>query len=101
MSLRTMVAPLSFRPARPLGKGLAPPRIGLPRIGLPRIDLLTLYGAWIDRMEDARRLREMDPRQARDIGCAPGEDRGPEGFAADPRPLWGLGLTPMPGPRKP
>lgn len=93
MTLRTMVAPLSFRVAHRPDRGP----------GLPRIDLLALYGAWINRMEDARRLREMDPRQARDIGCAPGGDHGPEGFAADPRPLWGLGLTPMPdaGLRKP
>ena len=38
----------------------------------------------------------MEPRQARDIGCAAGTERAPEAFAADPRPLWGLGLTPMP-----
>ncbi|AWV21549.1 hypothetical protein RADP37_00798 [Roseomonas mucosa] len=86
MTLRTMVAPLSFRAARWPGR----------RLALPRIDLLALYGAWIGRMEDARRLSEMEPRQARDIGCAAGTERAPETFAADPRPLWGLGLTPMP-----
>jgi hypothetical protein len=47
---------------------------------------------WADR----RRLREIDPHFARDIGVAPGWDRAPEGFVVDPRPLWGIGLTPQP-----
>jgi chromosome segregation protein len=41
-------------------------------------------------------IAELEPRLARDIGAAPGGERRPEGFVADPRPLWGIGLTPQP-----
>jgi len=51
---------------------------------------------WIRQAADRRHLREMDPRLARDIGVARGWDRPPEGFVVDPRPLWGIGLTPQP-----
>jgi uncharacterized protein YjiS (DUF1127 family) len=61
-----------------------------------RPSLLERYGAWLQRRQDAARLREMDPRSAADIGAAPGADRAPAGFAVDPRPLWRLGLAPMP-----
>ena len=52
---------------------------------------------WLRRMRDARALRDLEPRLARDIGTAPGRDLPPEGFVVDPRPLWGVGLTPQPG----
>jgi hypothetical protein len=58
--------------------------------------LLARCGDWLRRRNDAARLREMEPHLARDVGVAPGCDRGPEGFALDPRPLWGVGLTPRP-----
>lgn len=61
-----------------------------------RRGLLARCREWLRRRDDAARLREMDPRLARDIGVAPGGDRRPEGFAVDPRPLWGVGLTPWP-----
>lgn len=71
-----------------------------PRVagGKPRArrSLLARYGEWLRRLDDAQRLREADPRLAQDIGAALGCDRPPEGFAADPRPLWGIGLTPGP-----
>jgi hypothetical protein len=66
------------------------------RVGLLARWLLVRCGDWLRRRCDAARLRGMEPRLARDIGVAPGCDRGPEGFAVDPRPLWGIGLTPQP-----
>jgi hypothetical protein len=39
---------------------------------------------------------ELEPRLARDIGVSPSGNGMPEGFAIDPRPLWGIGLTPEP-----
>lgn len=68
--------------------------IGAPRRAQP--GLLARLRAWLRRREGAARLREMDPAQARDIGVPPGPDRPPEGFAVDPRPLWGIGLVPRP-----
>lgn len=72
-----------------------------PSLASATLRLLARYGAWISRRDDAARLAEMDPRLARDMGALPGPDRRPRGFAADPRPLWGIGLTPRPmdGPR--
>ncbi|MCU0946171.1 MAG: hypothetical protein MUF65_12490 [Rubritepida sp.] len=67
-----------------------------PRSGLSAMALLKRYGAWLRRINDARALREMDAARARDIGATPGWDQAPAGFAADPRPLWGIGLTPQP-----
>ncbi len=67
-----------------------------PDAARPRLTLLDRYGAWLQRRADAARLREIDPRLARDIGSAPGLDCAPEGFAVDPRPLWGIGQTPQP-----
>jgi hypothetical protein len=61
-----------------------------------RLGLLARCGAWLRRLNDARALRGIEPRLARDIGAAPGCDRCPDGFACDPRPLWGIGLTPQP-----
>jgi hypothetical protein len=58
--------------------------------------LLARCGAWLRCMNHAAALREIDPRMARDIGVSLPADRGPEGFAIDPRPLWGIGLTPLP-----
>jgi hypothetical protein len=58
--------------------------------------LLAWYGAWLSRLNDGAALREIEPRMARDIGVAAGTDRCPQGFAVDPRPLWGIGLTPRP-----
>jgi uncharacterized protein YjiS (DUF1127 family) len=61
-----------------------------------RPGLLARCHAWLRLRNDMARLREMEPHLARDIGVAPGRDRAPEGFAVDPRPLWGVGLTPQP-----
>jgi hypothetical protein len=62
-----------------------------------RFGLLTRCGMWLRRLNDTRALQGLDPRLARDIGVVPRYgDRGPEGFACDPRPLWGIGLTPQP-----
>lgn len=58
--------------------------------------LLARCGAWLRRVNHAAALPEMDPRMARDIGVSLRADHGPEGFAIDPRPLWGIGLTPAP-----
>jgi hypothetical protein len=59
--------------------------------------LLARCAYWLRCRRDATRLRDMEPYLARDIGLDPGcGDRGPEGFALDPRPLWGVGLTPQP-----
>jgi hypothetical protein len=59
--------------------------------------LLARCRDWLRRRRYAACLRELDPRLALDAGVAPGwADRGPEGFALDPRPLWGIGLTPRP-----
>ena len=63
----------------------------------PRSGLLTRCGAWLRRLNDTRALQGLEPRLARDVGAvAEHGDRGPEGFACDPRPLWGIGLTPQP-----
>jgi hypothetical protein len=51
---------------------------------------------WLRRVQEVRALRALEPRLARDIGAAPARDRPPEGFVVDPRPLWGVGLTPQP-----
>jgi len=48
------------------------------------------------RVNDARALQALEPRLARDIGADPSGNPAPEGFAVDPRPLWGVGLTPQP-----
>jgi hypothetical protein len=69
---------------------------GLPSLGSALRGLLARYGDWVRRLDDAARLAELEPRLARDIGAAPGGGRRPEGFAVDPRPLWGIGLTPQP-----
>jgi uncharacterized protein YjiS (DUF1127 family) len=67
-----------------------------PRPGFTLLNLLARYGAWLCRLNDAAALREMEPHRARDIGVAPGCDRAPDNFVVDPRPLWGIGLTPQP-----
>ena len=61
-----------------------------------RPGLLGRCGAWIRRLKDAQSLSEIEPRMARDIGVPPGRNRCPEGYGVDPRPLWGIGLTPQP-----
>lgn len=48
------------------------------------------------RMHDARAIQALEPRLARDIGAAVRSDCRPDGFTVDPRPLWGVGLTPQP-----
>jgi hypothetical protein len=58
--------------------------------------LLAQYGEWLCIWTDAARLREIEPHMARDIGVAPGLDRCPEGYAVDPRPLWGSARPPAP-----
>jgi len=60
------------------------------------LGLLSVYIAWIESLRDAQALREMEPRRARDMGIPAGPDHCPAGFAVDPRPLWGVGLTPAP-----
>jgi hypothetical protein len=60
------------------------------------VGLFTRYRRWIARRTDAQRMRELEPRLARDVGLPPGQDRPPEGYLVDPRPLWGIGLTPQP-----
>src|SRR5687768_10296200 len=68
-----------------------------PAAGAAARGLLARAGAWLRRMNETAALREMAPERARDIGLAPGcRDRAPEGYAMDPRPLWGIGLTPRP-----
>jgi hypothetical protein len=64
----------------------------------PRVatGLFAWYLRWLQRWEDTQRLREIDPHLAADIGAPPGADRHPAAYAADPRPLWGVGLTPRP-----
>ncbi|HYZ34156.1 MAG TPA: hypothetical protein VE684_17935 [Crenalkalicoccus sp.] len=61
-----------------------------------RVGLIACFRAWLARGRQARMLRDLDPRLARDIGIVPECDRAPEGFACDPRPLWGIGLSPYP-----
>lgn len=75
-------------PDQPISAAAAP----VPGVGT----LLARCGAWLRRVNHAAALPEMDPRMARDIGASLQADRGPEGFAIDPRPLWGIGLTPAP-----
>jgi hypothetical protein len=67
-----------------------------PSLGSAARGLFAWYGERVRRLRDAETLAELDPRLARDIGAAPGCDRCPEGFTADPRPFWGIGLTPQP-----
>jgi hypothetical protein len=67
-----------------------------PAIGAGRGLLLRRVALSMRRWADRRRLRDIDPHLARDIGVAPGWNRAPEGFVVDPRPLWGIGLTPEP-----
>jgi uncharacterized protein YjiS (DUF1127 family) len=60
-----------------------------------RAGLIASCRAWLVRRNHARVLRDLDPRLARDIGVVPAcGDGTPEGFACDPRPLWGVGLPP-------
>ena len=68
----------------------------LPSLGAAVHRLLARYGTWVRRRNDAARFAEMEPRLARDIGDVPGCASRPECFAVDPRPLWGIGLTPQP-----
>lgn len=58
--------------------------------------LLARCAAWLRRAGDISGPQEVEPRLARDMGATPAGDGRPEGFAADPRPLWGIGLTPQP-----
>jgi hypothetical protein len=58
--------------------------------------LLARCGDWLRCRNDATRLRDMEPHLVRDIGAAPACECRPDGFAVDPRPLWGVGLTPLP-----
>lgn len=58
--------------------------------------LFARYCFWLRRLEDVQQLREIEPHLARDIGVSPGAHRCPNGYTVDPRPLWGIGLTPYP-----
>lgn len=85
-----------------IARGFAGFRAGesrsVPAASRPLTHLLDRCGAWLRRRDEAARLREMEPRLARDIGAAPTSGGlCLDGFAADPRPLWGIGLTPQPG----
>ncbi len=60
-----------------------------------RVGLLDRALAWLRQRADARILREVDPRMAIDVGIEPPRDPRPAGYVVDPRPLWGIGLTPM------
>jgi uncharacterized protein YjiS (DUF1127 family) len=73
-----------------VGRTAAAPRAA------PASVLLARYSAWLRRRIDAARLRELDPHLAHDIGITPAGGGHREGFVVDPRPLWGLGLTPQP-----
>jgi uncharacterized protein YjiS (DUF1127 family) len=75
--------------------GSTPRTVTAPGVAAGRA-LFARCGDWLRQRNDAARLREMEPHLAQDIGLAPGCDGRPEGFAADPRPLWGIGLTPQP-----
>lgn len=77
----------------PIDLRAAHPAVREPR---QRGGLLARYWLWLRNLEDAQRLREIEPHMARDVGVSPGADRCPDGFAVDPRPLWGIGLTPCP-----
>jgi hypothetical protein len=48
---------------------------------------------WISRYLAGRHIDALDSRMARDIGAIR-HDPMPEGYAIDPRPLWGIGLIP-------
>jgi hypothetical protein len=65
-------------------------------LAVVRDGLLARCRAWLARRDTTARLRDLDPHLARDMGVAPCGDGCPEGFATDPRPLWGIGLTPQP-----
>jgi hypothetical protein len=60
---------------------------------------------FLQLLADRARSREVDARTARDLGLPPcGASGAPlDAFLVDPRPLWGIGLTPMPmaAPRPP
>jgi hypothetical protein len=59
--------------------------------------LLARCREWLNEHHAARALRELEPRLARDIGApTAGCDGAPGNFMVDPRPLWGIGLTPAP-----
>ena len=88
-----MVAITARAPAAAPAADRAAARGVAPRPGLVAA-LLGRYGAFLQRLEDAQRLREMDPRTARDIGAPAGIDACPAGQIVDPRPLWRIGQTP-------
>jgi hypothetical protein len=84
-----------------IASGLFPARSGTSRSSLAaraRRDnsLLERYGAWLQRLSDAATVREIEPHRARDIGLSVCTDRCPDSFTVDPRPLWGIALTPHP-----
>jgi uncharacterized protein YjiS (DUF1127 family) len=58
-----------------------------------------LIARWQTRWQNRwqrRILSQLEPRLACDIGIDPILDDGPSGYRIDPRPLWGIGLTPQP-----
>ena len=73
------------------------PRLAVPSAGSILGAILARYGAWLDRLDQADRMREIEPRLARDAGIPAGADRCPDGWVVDPRPLWGIGQTPGTG----
>jgi hypothetical protein len=65
----------------------------IPRQTRTRSDLAVYCRRWIGRYLARRHIDSLDPRMARDIGAFQ-HNPMPEGYAVDPRPLWGIGLTP-------
>lgn len=61
-----------------------------------RTALAARCGDWMARLGGAGDRHEIEPRLARDMGVAARCNHRPAGFAVDPRPLWGIGLTPQP-----
>jgi hypothetical protein len=58
---------------------------------------------WLRHRRTLVELQGAEPRMRRDIGLPPAPDPM-QGFAVDPRPLWGIGQTPQPRgevPRRP
>jgi hypothetical protein len=67
----------------------------IPRQTRARLDLAAFCRRWISRYLAGGHIDALDPRMARDIGAFQ-RNPMPEGYVVDPRPLWGIGLTPEP-----
>jgi hypothetical protein len=58
-----------------------------------RLDLAAYCRRGISRYLAGGHIDALDPHMARDIGAFQ-RNPMPEGYVVDPRPLWGIGLTP-------